>query len=177
MNILFLMFDDSVDWQMSPKERLIITALLKLINPAKVLEIGARAGGFTRHLSDVAKSLTVVDIDTKQILSKPSNAIFLEMTSDAFFAQRAAEDRFDLIVIDGDHSFEGTARDLENALAAGKHILLHDTFNPECRGGYSQAINKNMNRIAYFDLDVVKGTEMSTGLWGGIGFVVSKVEE
>ncbi|HEY2178188.1 MAG TPA: class I SAM-dependent methyltransferase, partial [Caulobacteraceae bacterium] len=51
------------------------------------------------------------------------------MTSDAFFA--ANRDRFDVVFIDGLHTYDQTRRDVVNALAAvrpGGWIALHDMF-------------------------------------------------
>ena len=51
------------------------------------------------------------------------------MTSDAFFAVN--NERFDVVFIDGDHTYEQARRDLVNALArvdVGGYIVLHDVI-------------------------------------------------
>lgn len=52
-----------------------------------------------------------------------------QMTSDEFFAQN--HDTFDIVFIDGDHSYEQSLRDLNNALRVipvGGFVVLHDAM-------------------------------------------------
>lgn len=55
---------------------------------------------------------------------------FHSMTSDAFFASLPLDERFDLIFIDGKHTFEQTLRDFHNSIVhghAGSIWILDDT--------------------------------------------------
>ena len=59
---------------------------------------------------------------------------YFRMTSDDFFAQAALPFRFDVVFIDGLHTYEQSRKDAENALAVlgeGGVVIMHDC-NPPC---------------------------------------------
>jgi len=66
------------------------------------------------------------------------------MTSDAFFAQ-CGDRRFDIIFIDGDHSYEQARRDVVNALRhlpVGGWLVLHDMFPRNWREAHKDQISQ-----------------------------------
>jgi len=83
----------------------------------KYLEIGVRRG----------KTFLGVDIKNKVAVDpnfifafaqyQSTSIKFFEMTSDEFFLEHAVEDKFDIIFLDGLHTFEQTFRDFCNSLA------------------------------------------------------------
>ena len=129
-------------WQLSPSERLIIIGLLELLRPASVLEIGHRFGGCTEWLNKYAQEVYTVDIDPSVVDSslRFPNVKPFHMSSTQALQMFAEEGRrFDMCIIDGDHSAEGACRDVAAALKLANIILLHDTSNPICRSGYIKA--------------------------------------
>jgi len=159
-------------WLMGPDERLAILGLLDIIKPDSVLEIGHFHGGCTRWLAQKAKIVYSVDIDAHVIQNceQWSNVTPLHMRSSAAFEMFGKENRrFDLAIIDGDHSEDGAREDLRASLPLCDFIIMHDTSNPQCRAGYVQAL---AGTTYYHVLDLVEGVAQEDGLWGGIGIAV-----
>ena len=109
----------------------LILGLLDALEAKSFLEIGVAKGDVHR----VVEVENKVGVDPYPMCNEET---VLEMLSDEFFRQNAQ--RFDLIFIDGDHSFEQSRRDFYNsAEVLNDHgvILMHDIDqldNPECRG-------------------------------------------
>ncbi|NEP44420.1 MAG: DUF563 domain-containing protein, partial [Okeania sp. SIO2H7] len=86
------------------------------------------------------------------------NIVFLEITSDEFFRNHAKDFQpFDLIYLDGLHTFEQTFRDFcaSLSLAHGKTIWLIDDT---CPGSYAQAQTSYQNCARLKELSQEKGT-------------------
>jgi Methyltransferase domain len=163
---------DPVRWMMAPSERLAIVGLLTAMEPRRVLELGCADGGLTTWLSRQSAEVVTVDIDEKvmRVTRDLPNVTALHMTSDEAVRQlEAAGRRFDLTIIDADHSEAGVRRDLANALRFSDVILMHDTYYPPCRKGILDAL---AGRDVYYDLDLVPGGMQPDGLWGGVGVVI-----
>ena len=109
----------------------LILSLLDELGAKSFLEIGVGKG----HVHDAIEVENKVGVDPYPICDVET---VLEMLSDEFFRQNAQ--RFDLIFIDGDHSFEQSRRDFYNSTEAlNDHgvILMHDIDqlnSPESRG-------------------------------------------
>jgi hypothetical protein len=98
------------------------------------------------------------------------NVTPLHMTSAGAFEKfRRESKRFDIAIIDGDHSEEGARHDLGACLTLCDFAVLHDTGNPACRAGYLRAL---AGKSAYYLLDILEGCIHDDGLWGGIGIVI-----
>ena len=122
---------------------------LSSINQSKrYLEIGV-AKGFTFNRVNVVEKVAVDPVfrfDTDR--HKAQGTFFFEMTSDAFFTNHANRfDPFDLIHIDGLHTFEQSARDFCASLAHSHRstIWLIDDTAPE---SYAQA-DRSQNRCQF----------------------------
>jgi SAM-dependent methyltransferase len=106
------------DWRAIPHTRATVVNLLLAGNrDGRYLEIGC-AGN---ELFDAVMTARKTGVD-------PVRGGTHRLTSDAFFAQ-SADERFDVIFIDGLHLFEQVHRDVVNALAAlapGGWIAIHD---------------------------------------------------
>jgi len=95
------------------------------------LEIGVAKGETFLHV-DVPERTGVdprfqVDVST----ATGENTTYVEMTSDAYFSQLPRDVLFDLVFVDGFHTFEQTYRDLCNVLdhtSARSVILIDDTL-------------------------------------------------
>ena len=163
-------------WLMTPLERATVLGILEVLRPERTLEIGCRFGGCTEYLSKYSGKVLSIDIDPnvtdvcKNFKNVTAVCSFSTVSMDALFKNK---EYFDLIIIDGDHSREGAREDLLRAMKIGKILLLHDTFNPECRSGYLEALADK--KIAY-DLDFIKGGTQEDGDWAGLGIVLPCID-
>jgi hypothetical protein len=162
-------------WLMTPVERLVIVGLLERLRPKRTLELGHRFGGCTEWLCKYSGDVYSVDLDAAVIDSckRWPNAHAVHGDTQAALKEfRDRGMRFDFVVVDADHSRTSARDDLLGAAAIGDVLVLHDSFNPECRAGYLEALNQ-LN--VYSDLDLADGHVQSDGLWGGLGIVVTSL--
>lgn len=109
------------------------------------LEIGVAAGGTTYHVHHFADPETIILVDNNVHPKAPLRAEILngidrrEIIGDSHAERVIAEVRaacpaYDLIIIDGDHSYPGVKADVENylpCLADGGFLVFHDTCLPD----------------------------------------------
>jgi len=97
--------------------------------------------------------------------------------------ERANVERLDIgfILIDGDHSREGVGSDIGAVLkyvpVSSTVVLMHDSFNPECRRGIAEAPWQQSLHVHAVDLDLVPGVYWNppvhgSSLWGGLGIAI-----
>lgn len=105
-----------------------------------VLNALASAYGYTRYLEigtrQTKDNFAAVQCEYKTGVDPKGEAGIDRVTSDVFFANRRPKRgrianalKYDLIFIDGDHSYEQSRKDVENALdflADGGAIVMHD---------------------------------------------------
>lgn len=108
-----------------------ITFLKKLIQGTRYLEIGVNKGGTFHHLEFEEK----VAVDPKFQFKKESYACpgvqFCETRSDDFFLNTSTAMRFDIIFLDGLHTYEQTFTDFLHAVQLSHErtfILIDDTY-------------------------------------------------
>jgi hypothetical protein len=95
-----------------------LNALLRGTHAVSYLEIGVDEGRTFENV--VCAERWGVDPSPKFDMSRlPDGATFFRLTSDEFFAGLSAEKGFDVVFLDGLHTFEQTYTDLVNALARG----------------------------------------------------------
>jgi len=172
----FLSLEPENRWMMSPVERLVIVGLLEILKPNRSLELGHRFGGCTEYIAKYSREVVSVDIDETVLESckrwKNVEAMHADSSS-ALMDLSARGKRFDFALIDADHSFASARDDLLKTAALADTIVLHDSFNPECRSGYLAALEQ---LDVYSDLDLADGHIQSDGLWGGLGVVVTSLK-
>jgi hypothetical protein len=121
---------DLDDWLATSPRRL--NRLAEALGCKTYLEIGV-SKGTTFHAVHV-ETKTGVDPNFEfdwQADHDGAHTRLLPLTSDAFFAAEPIESQFDLIFIDGLHTYDQTYRDLQNALLhshPGTVILIDDTI-------------------------------------------------
>ena len=157
------------DWLMSSREKLGLIGLLHCLKPKKVLELGYHRGGATEWLSQFSEQVITVDVN-EFVADAPNlfhnveawNCPTLEATS------RIKKEKlfFDLAIIDADHSRKAVSADINGIIEHSDIILMHDSFNPDCRKGMIDALKKQ-NSHAYY-LDFITSISKSDGLWGGL---------
>jgi hypothetical protein len=114
-----------------PSRSSVIQALLDLFTESRYLEIGVYQGTTFRAI----EASTKVAVDPEFAFPLPSPALgttFHEITSDSYFGRVLQPDeRFDVIFLDGLHTFEQTLRDLLNSLrclSAGGILVIDDVW-------------------------------------------------
>jgi glycosyltransferase involved in cell wall biosynthesis len=173
-------------WQMEDSERTALTAVLTRHRPKCSIEIGTFRGGSLSLISQHSGRVYSLDIDpaVAQSLKHLSNVTFV--TGDSGTALPKLLDRLsaqgipvDFMLLDGDHSTEGVRRDLKAILAyrpaAPMFLLMHDSFNPDCRRGMIESDWNACRYCHWVDLDFVPGRRVEHGglgtgeMWGGLG--------
>ena len=114
----------------------IVQSLLSLSEAPAYLEVGVNHGITFNAIS--ARRKVAVDprfnFQMADAKAMPNNkkAVYHEVTSDAYFADlKGPKDRFDVIFLDGLHTFDQTLRDLINALEClkpGGAIVIDDVM-------------------------------------------------
>jgi hypothetical protein len=179
-------------WQMSVAERCILQVILSRHKPALSLEIGTYKGGSLQVVSEFSESVVSVDID-KSVKSRlggkfpnvefrigDSGRVVPELVEDLNNAGR----HVDFVLIDGDHSAEGVKHDIEAILGLSVQrrlvILMHDSFNPDCRRGMLEANWEGNSHVRFVELDFSVGnyhmppvdTAQERSMWGGFACAV-----
>jgi predicted O-methyltransferase YrrM len=152
--------------------------LLKRL-PAKsnILEIGCYDGGSTYSLANYANMLVTIDInnpprfDVNNIKEVCPRYMYIGMNSRNPDILRHIKDyTFDVIFIDGDHSYEGVAKDYQiyrQFLAPGGMIVFHDIVDSDNHRRQHCFVSKFWNEIK----SNKRSEEITTTDWGGIGIV------
>lgn len=112
----------------------VVQAFLDLYEKPEYLEVGV-SKGTTFHAVTAARKVAVdkrFKFDTKQAAAEHAGAAYHEMTSDAYFGAAIGRDElFDVVYVDGLHTFEQTLRDFLNALEHLKPrgtIVIDDVY-------------------------------------------------
>ncbi len=176
-----------IPWSMSTAEQATIIQLLQTIKPKVAIEIGTYNGGSLQVLSAFSEKVYAIDLSPefrdsrceafKNVSYKigDSKTIIPKLVSEINNSDEVVE----FILIDGDHSTDGVLQDITNVLQLipkqNITIILHDSFNPDCRKGM-QAYNYNSNSYVHaVELDFATGLFNHDGLkremWGGFACI------
>lgn len=118
-----------------------INRLAGMMAARRYLEIGVHAGA-TFHAVTIPQRVGVdpkFAFDTSRF-TRPDTR-FHAMTSDAYFSRLSFDERFDIIFIDGLHTFEQTLRDFHNAIFHGHAWsiwILDDTIPVDAYSAHKQ---------------------------------------
>lgn len=181
-----------LEWQMSRNEKYCLISLLEKIHPNVVIEIGTHKGGSLQVLSKYANKVYSVDRNPNvkiELEHKFSNVEFLSGDSNLLLPELLGKDevrsRLGFILIDGDHSTNGVKNDINNVLSTVPknplYVLLHDSFNPECRKGIKSANYQKCKYVHFVEIDFVSGVfnpnKLYREMWGGLSLIVMLPEE
>jgi hypothetical protein len=132
-----------------PERVAIVAAELARRRPARYLELGVGAGVVFLHVRAHRK----VGVDPAARIPRwkwalhPNSLVrgsFFRVTSERFFDALERDRTFDVIFIDGDHSYEQSRRDVERALAhlaLDGVILVHDCNPPTPESASADSAN------------------------------------
>lgn len=186
------LFDYPLYWEMTNNEKIVLLHLLEEIKPDISIEIGSKEGGSLQLIAEYSKEIYSLDIDPKVkfLENKFPNVNFIigdsKETLPKLLQKLSREGKSPgFILIDGEHSTEGVLGDINAILAITitkpLTIIMHDSFNPNCRKGMLSANYKNNKNIHFVDIDFLQGTysvsEAVNGeMWGGFGIIVLQPE-
>jgi glycosyltransferase involved in cell wall biosynthesis len=173
------------NWQMNHSERMALTTLLSRHIPYCSIEIGTYKGGSLSLISQFSKMAFSIDIDpmVPEKFCFFKNVTFLKGFSKVSLPLLLKSLDYeqvpvDFILIDGDHSAEGVRNDLNLVLSyipkKPLFLMMHDSFNPECRRGMLEADWNKCPYVQWVDLDFVPGRLIENGstadgeMWGGL---------
>lgn len=182
--------DPQLAWQMSRAEKYCLIGLLETLRPEVSIEIGTYQGGSLQVIHHYSGKVYSIDISPapKQFLeSKFPDVSFIvgqagNEIHQLFREIEAQGKKLEFILVDGDHTKKGVAADLKVILSyPHKHpltIIMHDSFNPQCRMGIRSAASADFPMISYVELDYITGSfwhnDTYREMWGG--FAIMKLD-
>lgn len=172
-------------WQMSPSEQAAFIYLLQQLRPKVAIEIGTRFGGTLQVLAKYCEKVYSLDIDPEvpaRMAGQYKNVEYLigssTQTLPALLQKLTAEKaELAFVLVDGDHSAQGVRADLNTILQfpplVPLYIVMHDSFNPECRAGLRAAAWLECPHLQWVELDFVGGIinpspSFRGQMWGGL---------
>ena len=179
-------------WQMSSFERIMLLHVVSSVKPRVSIEIGTADGGslsaIARHTS---QRVFTLDLRTDRAAALGHRFHHVEFiagpsreTLPALLARLSAEgEEIDFVLVDGDHSAGAVRQDIEDLLGGYRpltrplFVLLHDSFNPECRRGIASANWDASPYVRRVMLDYTPGVFPDAGpvageMWGGFALAV-----
>jgi predicted O-methyltransferase YrrM len=176
---------------MTRAERLTLFTLTFCLRPARYMEIGTLKGGSALIVASAMAALgsdgRIFCVDPEPRVA-PEDWARLESRAQMFrgFSPQilpevasAAGGPFDLVLIDGDHSYQGAIRDAKGVLpfmSHGGYILFHDAFFADVRKAIDEFVLSH--RAAVTDLGVMTREITTTAdplgqpvEWGGLRLV------
>ena len=184
-------------WQMTSCEKFAIQHILNHIRPAFAIEVGTYQGGSLQALSSFSGFVDSIDIDpnvSNSLKHRFSNVNFYTGNSTDYITgllekHNEVNQPVEFILIDGDHSTEGGRNDIEAILRVPPQkqitVLMHDSFNPDCRAGILSAGWEYCPYVHEVEVDFIPGvyhehasdTALPRTMWGGFACAVLKPEK
>jgi predicted O-methyltransferase YrrM len=171
---------------MLPSERVLLYSTVFGVRPERCLEIGTLHGGSAMitvaALDDIGGDGRLICVDPEPRVTPETwaavehRATLLKGFSPAILPQAEMEagGKFELALIDGDHSHAGVIRDVigvMEVLADGGYMLMHDAHYGEVREGIDELLQQRPDTLV--DLGMLSSASTpdahaETVEWGGI---------
>ncbi len=184
------LFDLPLYWEMVNAEKIALLNVLNDIKPSISIEIGTKKGGSLQLIAALSKTVYSLDIDpmVEELGQSFPNVHFVIGDSKDTLPRLIKDlaingEQPDFILIDGDHSLKGVKYDIDSILnmqvSKPLLVLMHDSFNPECRQGMLEAEYEKNAYVEIVDIDFVQGiyspNDLTRGeMWGGFGLIYLK---
>lgn len=161
-------------WMMTDAERSALSTLLSERRPDCAIEIGTYKGGSLGILAKYCKKVYSLDIDPTlrdEHGREFENVEFLvgnsrDLLPALIHKIQRANESLGFILIDADHTEQGVRSDINNVLRykpkCPLYILLHDSFNPDCRRGMLTADWAGNTHVHLVETDYVVGRFVTT---------------
>ena len=178
-------------WLMTDAERSALAALLSELRPECAIEIGTYKAGSLGIISRFCKQVYTLDIDPSfrdMYGERFPNVQFIVGKSDETLPPllekiQRLDEPLGFVLIDANHSEEGVRRDIENVLRYTPmrplYIIMHDSFNPNCRRGMLMANWLSNPYVHMVEMDYVVGRFISKkegdnyrGMWCGFALAI-----
>jgi len=179
--------DFDLEWQMSRAEKYCLINLLQNIQPEVGIEIGTYKGGSLQVLNKFAKEVYSLDISKapKQFLAPKFPTVHFKVGDsllilpDLFIEIEKEGKKLEFILVDGDHTTKAVMRDIHSILSYPHKnpitIILHDSFNPQCRAGIKGINYSQYPQVTYVELDYITGSFWHNTtyreMWGGFAMI------
>jgi hypothetical protein len=189
-----LFFFDSLPlpWQMTCCEKFVLASLLEQAHAKVAVEVGTFKGGSLQLISAKTEKVYSLDInpETQEALrEKFANVEFLAGDSKILLPKlieklQSESAPLGFVLIDGDHSAEVVRNDIKAVLRfvpnQPVYIVLHDSFNPDCRRGMLDADWSDCPYVHFVEIDFVSGMFFRKALeyvqpgsmWGGLAVAI-----
>ncbi len=178
---------DDLEWQMSRAEKYCLIELLMNARPDIAIEIGTYQGGSLQVLSKFSGEVYTIDVSEapkKKLERRFENVSFIignsaEVLPQLFLDIERKGKKLEFIIVDGDHSKKGVSADLK-AILEYPHknkltVVLHDSFNPQCRAGIKSIDYLKYKNVEYVELDYITGSYWHNNtfreMWGGLALI------
>ncbi len=190
--------DQSFDlhWQMTNCERVALQYILNRIRPNLSIEVGSYLGGSLQVISYFSKNVVSIDSDPSVIknLENIFSNVDFRIGNSSYVLSTVIDEynnsgnNIDFILLDGDHSKNGILKDINSLLrykpVGNCIVLIHDSFNPDCREGLKIADWQSSPFIQMVELDFMPGvyhekahdTAKPKTMWGGFACAVFSPE-
>ncbi len=164
------LFNEYIEgWYMTEAERSTLIMLLEKIRPKCAIDVGTYEGGSLSVLSRFSKKVYTLDFDPtckEKLGPKFSNVEFITGRSQEILPpllERLQDNEAGLgfVLIDADHTGKGVRGDIECLVkfrpAQPLYVVMHDSFNPNCRQGIREANWADSPYVHFVELDFVGG--------------------
>jgi len=172
---------------MLPPERVLLYAIVRGLQPRRLLEIGTHKGGSTliicAALDEIGDGL-VACIDPNPVIDPQDwervahrATMIVGSSPDAIGgAADVAGGGFDFVLIDGDHEYKGVRRDIDGVLprlAPDSYLLFHDSHYWQIGQAIDEAVTDNPSLVDCGTLSRATANEDRTEsghavVWGGL---------
>ena len=175
---------------MSDAERATLIMLLDRIRPKIAIEIGTAEAGSLSIIARYSERVYSLDVDpsceARFSPHFPNTTFVVGDSRETMPALLDEVEDLEFVLIDGLHTASGVRADIENLLRFKPRrdvwIVMHDSFNPDCRQGMKRADWASSPFVHYVELDFVGGQydrpecRRPKEMWCGLGLALMRPE-
>lgn len=173
---------------MAMSERLLLYSLVFALRPRRYLEIGTFKGGSALIVAAAMEAsrnpgrMVCIDPDPHveaghwEQIKHRADLVIGASPGVLGDAERTGGGPFDFVLVDGDHSRAGVARDVRavvEKLASGGYLVCHDGYNPDVSDALDEFAAIQGDRVVDMgmltrDISYTEDGEGRSGPWGGL---------